>query len=280
VSHTTAALLVLASAFLHAFWNAMLKREGDPLTKTVALLCFVTLFSWLAVLIRVPPWYPTSEALVYALASGICEAGYFISLALALAGAPLGKVYPISRGGALLWAWPVSALWLGEHPTAIRIVGAVLVGAGLLLSGSGGPLPTRGRGLAWAGVSAAFIAGYSLFYKRSLQLGAEPRLLFATSVTVALPINIARLWPRRGDFVRAFRPMPFAMAFAAFCSWASFWLYLLALRHTGAAAALTLRNASLIFTQGFSWWLGENPGRIQLLGALTVAAGAVLISLP
>jgi len=280
VTHTTAAVLVLASAFLHAFWNAMLKREGDPQIKTVALLCFVTLFSWLAVLIRVPPWYPTSGALVYALASGACEAGYFITLALALAGAPLGKVYPISRGGALLWAWPLSVLWLGEHPTAIRIAGAILVGAGLLLSGSRSPLPTTSRGLVWAVASAAFIAGYSLFYKRSLQLGADPRLLFATSVSVALPINIARLWRRRGDFVRAFRPPPFAMAFAGLCSWASFWLYLLALRHTGAAAALTLRNASLVFTQGFSWWLGENPGRFQLLGALTVAAGAVLISLP
>jgi drug/metabolite transporter (DMT)-like permease len=280
VTHTTAALLVLASAFLHAFWNAMLKREGDPQIKTVALLFFVTLFSWLAVLIRVPPWFPTSGAMTYALASGVCEAGYFITLALALAGAPLGKVYPISRGGALLWAWPVSVLWLGEHPTAIRIAGAILVGAGLLLAGSRSPLPATGRGLVWAAASAAFIAGYSLFYKRSLQLDADPRLLFATSVSVALPINIARLWRRRGDFARAFRPPPFSMAFAAFCSWASFWLYLLALRHTGAAAALTLRNAALVFTQGFAWWLGESPGRLQVLGALTVAAGALLISLP
>jgi drug/metabolite transporter (DMT)-like permease len=280
VTHTTAAALVLASAFLHAFWNAMLKRDGNPEIKTVALLCFVTLFSWLAVLVRVPPWYANPGALTYALASGACEAGYFITLALALASAPLGKVYPISRGGALLWAWPVSMVWLGEHPTGIRIAGAILVGAGLLLSSSRRPLQTTRRGMAWAAASAAFIAGYSLFYKRSLQLGADPRLLFATSVSVALPINIARLWRRPGDFARAFRPLPLSLVFAAFCSWASFWLYLLALQHTGAAVALTLRNASLVFTQGFSWWLGESPGRVQVLGAFTVAAGAVLISLP
>ncbi len=279
MTHTTAALLVLTSALLHAFWNALLKREGDPELKTVALLCFVTLFSWFAVLLPVPPWYPTTRAFICALASGACEAGYFVTLALALGGAPLGRVYSITRGGALFFAWPVSLIWLGEHPTTAGIAGAILVAAGLLLSGLG-QLPTTKRGLAWAALSAAFIAGYSLFYKRSLQLGAEPRLLFATSVSIALPINIAWVWPRSRELARLFRPLPFTLAFAGLCSWASFWLYLLALQHTGAALALTLRNAALVFAQGFSWWLDEKPGRLQLLGALSVAMGAVLISLP
>jgi drug/metabolite transporter (DMT)-like permease len=279
VTNTTAALLVLASAFLHAFWNALLKREGDPELKTVVLLCFVTFFSWLSVLFAVPRWYPTPGAFIYALASGACEAGYFVTLALALGGAPLGRVYSIARGGALLYAWPVSLIWLGEHPTTAGIAGTIFVAAGLLLSGLG-QLPATKRGLAWAALSAAFIAGYSLFYKRSLQLSAEPRLLFATSVSIALPINIAWVWPRRGELARAFWPLPFTLALAGFCSWASFWLYLLALQQTGAALALTLRNASLVFAQGFSWWLDEKPGRLQLLGALSIAMGAVLISLP
>ncbi len=278
MTHTTAALLVLASAFLHAFWNALLKREGNPQLKTVALLFFVTFFSWLTVVLAMPPWFPTPAAFTYALLSGACEAGYFITLALALGGAPLGKVYSIARGGALLYAWPVSLIWLGEHPTTAGIVGATFVAVGLLLSGLG-QLPATKRGLAWAALSAAFIAGYSLFYKRSLQLGAEPRLLFATSVSVALPINVAWIWPLRRELARALWPLPFTVAFAGFCSWASFWLYLLALQQTGAALALTLRNASLVFAQGFSWWLDEKPGRLQFLGALTVAIGAGLISL-
>src|SRR5262245_9804526 len=114
-------LLVLASAFLHAAWNALLKRERD---KDVAGVVVVAIATLAALVVagavagatgRLP--FGDRAALAWSLGAGLFEGGYFITLVMALERAPLGTVYTVSRGGAILAVWPVSALWLGESVT-------------------------------------------------------------------------------------------------------------------------------------------------------------------
>jgi drug/metabolite transporter (DMT)-like permease len=40
-----------------------------------------------------------------------------------------------------------------------------------------------------------------------------------------------------------------------------------------------LRNTSVLFACGLSWWIGERPGRLEALGAVLVAAGAAVMAL-
>ena len=58
----------------------------------------------------------------------------------------------------------------------------------------------------------------------------------------------------------------------------SFLLFLAGLAATGAGAALTLRNTSVVFAQAIALLMGERPPRRQLAGAALVVLGASLVA--
>src|SRR5262245_29635647 len=106
--------MVLGSAFLHASWNAMLKRHEDPEAASVGAFAVCTAAG--AVAAATWPGAEWNAQVVWTSAvAGVFEAGYMITLARALSRAPLGPVYTVSRGGALLLIWPISIAWLGER---------------------------------------------------------------------------------------------------------------------------------------------------------------------
>lgn len=105
--------------------------------------------------------------------------------------------------------------------------------------------------------------------------------MFAVSLGLAVPLNIARLdRAGRDAAVRAALARPALVVSAGLISCASFLLFLLGLAQAGAGAVFTLRNTSVLFAQVLSWALGERPTRIGALGAAAVAGGAVLLSWP
>lgn len=272
------AALVLASALLHALWNALIKRERDVKAATLAVLAVGLIFSAIAVLFR-GRWFPSGAAFICAVAAGLFEAGYFATLSLSLKMGPLGRYYPVSRGGALLLIWPVSMLFFGEPAAPASFVGALLVVAGLFAVG----LPHRrdasgDTALHWAIASAAFIAGYNLLYKEALVLGAEPATLFATSMSIALALNLAAMRSRRKTVLTALSRSPVPMFGGGALCFLSFWLFLYCLDRGGAGATATLRNSSVLFAQAFSWQLGERPTLARVGGAGAIALGAILLS--
>ena len=69
-------------------------------------------------------------------AAGVVETAYFVTLAKALSRAPLGSVYTVVRGGALLLVWPVSIAVFGEKVTPLIALGTLLTIAGLGAAGA------------------------------------------------------------------------------------------------------------------------------------------------
>jgi len=280
MSSFTIATLVLLSALLHALWNALIKRERDVQAATLAVMTVAVILAAAAAVLR-RTWFPSGGALACALASGLCEAGYFATLSRSLAAGPLGQYYPVSRGGALLIVWPVSMIWLGERAGGLSLAGAMLVTIGLLAIGLPGARfqgVRRADGLGWAMLSALFIASYNLLYKQAMALGSEPATVFATSISVALLLNVAAIGKRRENIVRILSRRPGPMISAGVVCCASFWIFLYCLQRGGAGALVTLRNSSVLFAQGFAWFLGERPTPAQVLGAVAIAVGAALVS--
>jgi drug/metabolite transporter (DMT)-like permease len=271
---------VVASALLHALWNAALKRQPDPEGAAMAILGVAMAVAWAAWPLAGRPGFPAPAGLWWTLAAGLCEAGYFVTLALALRGAPLGIVYTISRGGALVAIWPASALWLGEVLSGRALAGTAVIGAGLVLVGVERRESAASRGVLWAVACAGFIAAYHVLYKAALATGAEPAAVFAVSLTVAWPLNLLRLGrdgPSRAW--AAVRSSPVVVGLAGVLCTGSFLLFLSALARGGAGAAGTLRNVSIVFALWFAWLMGERPGRRQLAGTAVVLAGAALLAL-
>jgi drug/metabolite transporter (DMT)-like permease len=277
-------LAVLASAFLHALWNALLKRERETRVATVGVLA-VSMLTALAIMpFDSRPAFADPLALGWALGSGGFEALYFVTLGLALERAPLGVAYTIARGGAIVAVWPISILWLGEPVDAPGVLALVAIALGLGATSwpqRGTAVAGGGSGLVFAALCAVSIAGYHVCYKCSLARGASPAALYATSLEEALAANLAALGPprqrRRADVTRARGPI---LAFAgAVCS-ASFLVFLGALAGGGAGAVLTLRNTSVLFAQAMGWRLGERPDARRLIGAGLVVLGAGLLGWP
>lgn len=273
---------LIASAFLHALWNALLKRERSPQIAVAGVLSSAAVFAIAAAFLSGRPAFATGASLCWAIAAGVFEGLYFVTLAAALARADFGIVYTVARGGAMLLVWPAGALLLKEPVAAKAAAGACLIGIGLgLVAGRAGRRGAQRAGIAFAAACAISIAGYHLCYDRALAAGARDAPLFAVALAVALPFVLASLRGRttvrdaastRGRLSTGLR-----WAIAGLVCTASFLLFLRGLSTVGAAVALTLRNTSVFFAQGFAIVLGERPTRAQLAGVLLVTAGAALV---
>ncbi|HEX7030926.1 MAG TPA: DMT family transporter [Gammaproteobacteria bacterium] len=218
------------------------------------------------------------QAVAWSFAAGVCEAGYFTLLVIAFRLAPLGTVYTLSRGFAILAAWPLSVLWLGETVTPLSLGGTVVLLAGLAMNAV--KVAASGRAIAVALTSGAFIAGYHLCYKLGIEHGGLPAAVFALSLSVAVPVNLALLpAARRRVLLPVWRARPVTLTALGVVCAASFLLILLALESAGAGYVLTLRNASILFALLLAWQMGERLAPRQWLGAGLIAAGAVLLGL-
>ncbi|MCY1016521.1 EamA family transporter [Pyxidicoccus sp. MSG2] len=279
---TVALVLVLSSAFLHASWNALLKRHPNPEVGVVSVITVAVVGGGLWTLGMRGEAFPTVRGLAWALGAGACESIYLAALSRALKQAPLGLAYTVSRGGAMLLVWPVSVLWLGEAVSAWRVSGAALLGVGLVVMNLSRPKGLAATGVAWAVLAAVCIAGYHLSYKLALGEGAQPPALFATGLLVALPVLVLERVRKLGwaTLKREAVVRPGLVVFTGIVCTLSFALLLSALGSSGAGVVLTLRNTSIAFALGLAALQGERLEQRQLAGAGLVAVGAVLLGVP
>ena len=276
------AAALLASAFCHALWNALLKRERAPQIAVAGVLSWAALVALGVALLSGGISFPTRASLGWGICAGVLEGAYFVTLAAALVRADYGVVYTVARGGAMLLVWPAGTLLLREPLTARGVLGACVVAIGLaLVAGRASRRASQQTGIAYAVLCATSIAGYHLCYDRALANGAHEASLFTVAVWVALPFVFASLRGRLkigpAPSPRHLLPTTLRWGVAGALSTGSFLLFLSGLASTGAAVALTLRNTSVFFAQAFAVVLGERPTRIQLFGACLVVLGAALV---
>jgi drug/metabolite transporter (DMT)-like permease len=273
--------LVLASAALHALWNALVRLERDKDAAMVAVVAIAWALAALGAAVEVAlghALFPSWRAAAWAAAAGLGEAAYFLTLARALAAGPLAPAYTLSRGGAIVLVWPVSVALLGEPLTALGATGTAIVLAGLAASGLEGGL--GGASARWAVVCAAWIACYHVAYKLALDAGAAESGTFALALAISVGLNGARLGAagRRAARARIAAAPLRMLAMGAMCG-ASFLILLVGLHGGGAGFVITLRNTSVLFATALAFAIGERPGGRQVAGAILVAGGAVLLGI-
>lgn len=147
--------IVLVAAVAHAGWNLVSKyKKGDTLlfvgayTTASAILCLP-----LTIGAAVSGSQPITWALVAAAAvSAALHLTYSLTLQAGYDRADLGVVYPIARGVGPLLTIVIAIFLLGERPTALAIIGALVILAGILVV-TGNPFQRTGsrplRGIAW-----------------------------------------------------------------------------------------------------------------------------------
>jgi drug/metabolite transporter (DMT)-like permease len=278
------ALLLLSSAFLHASWNAIAKTAKD---KEAFLFVAMTVSNFLIVgaIAFYTQNFQAGNPITYAILSGIFEGTYFVTLAWALKQSQLGKAYSIMRGGAMIFVWIISTLFMGETASLIQALGAVLVLGGIVILSFPDVVKNKEQKskmerVPWAWVCAMFIGGYHLSYHQALHHGAEPISLFGVAMMISWPFLWFAMKDSRKERVQAVLKTEWKKVVAAgTAANLSFVIFLFGLRVSVPGFAISLRNASIFFAIVFSVILRESLTRVQILGALVVGAGALILSL-
>jgi drug/metabolite transporter (DMT)-like permease len=271
---TSALLLALAAAFVHAGWNLLLSGSEDTHSATaVALVTGAIVFAPVAAI----TWRLDSSAWPYIAASSSLELLYLVLLATAYAVAAMGFVYPIARGSAPVIVLIAGALVSTGHPSTAAAIGVVLVAFGIVLV-RGVHDEHRPRDLAMALAIGACIAAYTLVDKRGVT-HANPLAYLQVVFSIAAIAYLAGALRVRGPAAVRAAVSPSAML-AGVGFFGSYALTLAALRLASAATVAAVRESSVVIAAAALAVTGREPaGRGRLAGAALVAAGVALISL-
>jgi multidrug transporter EmrE-like cation transporter len=276
-----ALLLVACAAGLHAGWNAMAKRGGDP----VVFLWLATLAST-TLLLPAGLWMLAAEgvstaAVPFVIATIVVHAGYFYALGRSYAAGAYSLVYPVARGLGVALV-PILALAVfDERLSPLGSIGVALVVAGIvtLHALTAGPAALRlDRRVLWPVVTGLTIASYSLIDKAGVaRINPIPYLLLMEGGCALLGLPLLAL---RGTAVRRELGGWRRIVLAAGMSALAYALVLFAFRLSKTGYVVAARELSIVLSAVIgSLWLREGRLAPRLAGAGVVLAGVLCIAL-
>jgi len=269
---TSALLLALAAAFVHALWNVLLARSRDIEAATaVALITAELVFAPVAA----ATWSAGRSVWPFLVVTGALQLAYFALLASAYRLVPLSVVYPIARGGAPVLVLLIGAVFFGRTASTTQVVAVLLVVAGILLvRGFGGAGP---RGIAFGLAIASCIAAYTLVDKGGVE-HAEPITYLELSMLAPTVIYAAAVIRVKGVPAVGAAVGPSSIL-AGVCTFGAYALVLAALQRAPAAPVAAVRETSVVIaTLLAAAVLKERVPPSRLVGAVVVAAGIALFA--
>jgi drug/metabolite transporter (DMT)-like permease len=281
--HAAALILVLAAAVAHAGWNLLAKRaSGGPVFVWLCAAAGALLWTPVAAVIAVRS-APTIDAPTLPLlgVTAILHTAYYVALQAAYGRGDLSVVYPVARGTGALVAVAGAIAFLGERPSAMAVVGAVMIAMGIIgLAGS-----AQGRwnaapsdALRLALVTGAVISVYTLWDAWLVTERAVPALLLVWAADVgraAVLAPVARRHP--GEVATVARRFRWQIVGVALLAPIAYALVLLALRVAPVSYVAPAREVSILIGVVIGWrMLGEPDARRRIVAAGIVIAGMIL----
>jgi len=278
-----ALLLVLGAAVLHAGWNALTKRAGDP----VVFLWWVgvlasALYAPIALVILARLGF-SAAAVPFVIGTIVLHALYFFTLGRAYATGDSSLVYPIARGlGVALVPMAALALW-DERLSPLGTLGVILVASGIFFlhwrPGAWTAAAFLASGTGWALATGVLIASYSLLDKAGvarLHPLAYIWLMEMGSCALLTPVALAK-----GDLMRReWRVNRGTIAAAALMSPTGYLLVLFAFQFGKTGYVVAAREMSIVLSAVIgSVWFKEGGLRRRLAGAAVVLAGVACVAL-
>lgn len=277
--------LILVAAFIHASWNYLLKRSGGG-------TAFVYLFAVLSALIYAPLvaaiiWWVEPEFgwVHYGLmaASAVLHTAYYMLLDRGYRSGDLSVVYPMARGSAPLITMLGAVLLLQEQPTALAVVGALLIG-GAAVALTGDPRKLRESGnlhaVGFALLTGCMIASYTLVDKLAVSAWLIPPLVQDWATNVGRVVLMAPLALRaRADLAPTWRRAKKEILGVAVLCPLSYLLVLTAMVFTPVSYVAPAREVSILIAAFMgTQLLAERDARRRLAAGAAMVAGVVCLA--
>jgi drug/metabolite transporter (DMT)-like permease len=287
---TTALLLVLASTVTHAWWNFLIKRASGGtvfigLSKVVELVLFAPVFLvW-----SVPRGGFSSGTPALVGVAAVLALGNYVALSKAYEHGDLSVVYPVARGGTLLFLPLFGFLMFGEHISPLGWIAIACIIAGILgvrlREFSTRSLSELGRQLwspaiAFALLASITTAGYTVWDKRSVTLMPTFTYFYAYTAVVAI---VYMLWMMRshamGELRSEWHSHRGAIVQVGFFNTTSYLLVLVALQGGTSSYVLALRQLSIALGVLLGWRvLRETMPAPKVVGVMLIVAGCALVA--
>jgi drug/metabolite transporter (DMT)-like permease len=272
---TTALVLSLAAAVLHASWNLLLARAEETETAAaVALVAGVAVGAPVAIV----AWDVHRAVLPFLTGASAFQLAYFALLAGAYARADMSLVYPLARGVAPVIVLIVSVAALGVSASPAQAAGVATVAAGVMLVRGLQKDAAAARGILLALAVAGCIAGYTLLDKRGVRHASALSYVELETVVPAV-VYATVIYRTRGRRALRAACTP-ANAIAGAGMWLGYALVLLALQRASAPAVAAVRESSVVVATALAAIvLHERVTVARIAGAAVVVGGIALIAL-
>ncbi|WP_425038185.1 EamA family transporter [Primorskyibacter sp. S187A] len=272
----TVFLAVLAAAFLHASWNALVKTG---VSKVTSMFILTLVQGGVGLVIALTRDWPTWEVLPWLAASGVFHAGYKLFLSFAYEQGDLSRVYPIARGTAPLVVTLVSAVLLIDAIAPVEYVAIAVLSCGIALMARGAFASGESRALVPLALGSAMMtAGYSLVDGLGARVAGDAVMyvawLFVLDAVIFTPVLLAL----RGRGVLRASARDWSLGtVAAGASYGAYAIAVWAMTQAPIALVAALRETSILFAVLIGWLImGDRMDRTKALAAALIILGVMV----
>ena len=266
--------IILMAAAMHASWNILIKRSGQRMpyaSQWVAIYCGI-----IAVCILPFLTLPMPASWPYLCVSALLQAAYFFLLAQAYKHSDFSVAYPLMRGVAPMLVLLCGWLFLNEAIDGHKIVGILMVCAGVLALLPKGQ--SLGKSQGFALMNAVVIASYTLVDGIGLRLSHSPvAYVMATFVITGLIMAGFCGWHERERLFAHMGAKEHALvATGGALSLASYGLALWAMLYMPVAVVSALRETSIAFGIVLAVWLLKERMTVKKMCSVALIVLGVL----
>ena len=270
---------ILAAAFLHAVWNALL-RVGT--SRVAAMMVLSAGQSVIGLVIAMSRDWPAAGVWPWIIASGLIHTGYQVFLSLAYEHGDLSRVYPLARGSAPLITLIVGWLWLSETISPTATAGVIVLGGGILMLARG--VWTSGesrRMLPYAFGSACATAGYTLTDGLGARVAGDPVTYLGRVMLVAGVVFAGVMFGLRGRTSIPAAPRVWLLGgLGSVASYGAYAVVVWAMTQAPIPMVAALRESSILFAVLIGWLVfRERMTPAKALSAAMIACGVLLMRL-
>jgi drug/metabolite transporter (DMT)-like permease len=268
----------LASAVLHAGWNAAVKASRNPTQAStaqmgIAALAGLPFLCWTGL--------PSAESFLWIALSTAINTVTIPAMLRAYALGGFGIVYPVMRAVAVLLIVPLATLVAGEMVGAFGLAGVAVIALSLVVLAfdAARAKGTSLRALAWTLAAGLGTAAYVICDAQGVRASGSP---WAYGIVVSLTNALAML-------VRQWRRLPSAAELpgvvgvavpAGIASMVSYLLILWVFSQAPIAPAAALRDTSALFAIIIAaLFLGERFTPVRVAAVVLAAAAVPLLRL-
>jgi len=280
-------LLVIVSAFIHAFWNMLAKKGGDTLSFLWWSLIFgFAIYSFFFFIFAYHQAPIPSRGFIFILLSAIFHAMYFTSLGVAYYRGDLSLVYPVARSSPI-FVLVAAILFLRESLSLPGIFGILIVVFGAYIIG----FPTfsathfirpvtflRDRSYQLAWLTALIISLYSVNDKLGVRYVNPFLYLYFVHMLTCILFSPYVLMRKKASLFQELKENKFPIILGGIMIPSSYLLILYAMTMGNVSYIVAVRQLSIVFAVLLgTFLLKEEHGLLRFLASLCIFSGVLLI---